>query len=134
MLRKCIGEAGTLMFDANHRWSLPVAIRMCRELMEFQPLWIEEPTHPDDLHGHALLAREITPVKIAAGEHIPNRIVFKNFFESGALYYVQADCTRLAGGGGIFPPRPLSEKNSPPILPPVVEMGQIYPHPLPFSH
>jgi len=97
MLRECIGDSGTLMFDANQRWSLPVAIRMSRELALYKPTWIEEPTHPDDIHAHALLAREIAPIKIAAGEHIPNRVVFKNFFQSSAIHYVQADCTRLAG-------------------------------------
>src|SRR5258708_6989757 len=97
VLRECIGESGTLMFDANQRWSLPVAIRMSRDLMVYRPSWIEEPTHPDDVHGHAVLAREIAPVKIAAGEHIPNRVVFKNFFPLGALHFAQADCTGLAG-------------------------------------
>src|SRR4029077_4530499 len=96
MLRKCVGESGTLMFDANPRWTLPRAIRMSRDLMQLQPFWIEEPTHPDDLHGHALLTREVAPVKIAAGEHIPNRVVFKNSFRSGVRRYVYADCTRLA--------------------------------------
>ena len=134
MLRKYIGESGTLMFDANQRWSLPVAIRMCRELMEFQPLWIEEPTHPDDLHGHALLAREITPVKIAAGEHIPNRIVFKNFFESGALHYVQADCTRLAGVSEFLTVSLLAKKFSLPIVPHVGDMGQLHQHLVLFNH
>jgi len=122
------------MFDANQRWSLPVAIRMCRELMDFQPLWIEEPTHPDDLHGHALLAREITPVKIAAGEHIPNRIVFKNFFESGALHYVQADCTRLAGVSEFLTVSLLAKKFSLPIVPHVGDMGQLHQHLVLFNH
>src|SRR5665213_346431 len=87
MLRECVGDAGTLMFDANQRWSLPVALRRCRELVKMRPLWIEEPTHPDDVQGHAVLANAIAPVKIATGEHIPNRIVFKNFMQSSALHY-----------------------------------------------
>src|SRR6267142_3542037 len=82
VLRECVGDSGTLMFDANQRWSLPLAIRMCRALAVYRPSWIEEPTHPDDVHAHAVLAREIAPVKIAAGEHIPNRVVFKNFMQS----------------------------------------------------
>src|SRR6202171_3677635 len=73
MLRECIGASGILMLDANQRWNLPVALRRCRELAKFRPLWIEEPTHPDDIHGHAVLAHAIAPVKIATGEHIPNR-------------------------------------------------------------
>ena len=95
MLRDLVGEAGILMFDANQRWNLRDASRMCRELATFEPLWIEEPTHPDDVYAHAELARLIAPVKIAAGEHIPNRILFKNFFQYGGMHFVQADCTRL---------------------------------------
>ena len=97
MLRECAGDAGTLMFDANQQWTLPVARRMCHDLAKLSPLWIEEPTHPDDLAAHVVLAREIPPVRIAAGEHIPNRVVFKSFIEAGGMHYVQADCTRLAG-------------------------------------
>ncbi len=84
MLRECAGEHGTIMFDANQQWALPAAREMCRELSKLNPLWIEEPTHPDDIMAHAALAREIAPVKIACGEHIPNRVVFKNFFEARA--------------------------------------------------
>ena len=134
MLRECIGESGTLMFDANQRWSLPVAIRMSRHLMDFQPLWIEEPTHPDDVHGHAVLAGEIAPVKIAAGEHIPNRIVFKNFFQSGALHYVQADCTRLAGVSEFLTVSLLAKKFSLPVVPHVGDMGQLHQHLVLFNH
>ena len=122
------------MFDANQRWTLPVAIRMCRDLMQFQPLWIEEPTHPDDLHGHALLAREVAPVKIAAGEHIPNRIVFKNFFQSGALHYVQADCTRLAGVSEFLTVSLLAKKFSLSVVPHVGDMGQLHQHLVLFNH
>jgi len=134
MLRECISESGTLMFDANQRWNLPVAIRMCRELMKFQPLWIEEPTHPDDIHGHTVLAREIAPVKIAAGEHIPNRIVFKNFFQSAALHYVQADCTRLAGVSEFLAVSLLAKKFCLPVVPHVGDMGQLHQHLVLFNH
>src|SRR5689334_16536438 len=69
MLRECAGERGTIMFDANQQWTLPAAREMCAELAKLKPLWIEEPTHPDDILAHARLAREIAPVKIACGEH-----------------------------------------------------------------
>jgi len=134
VLRECIGESSTLMFDANQRWSLPVAIRMSRDLMVYRPLWIEEPTHPDDVHGHAVLAREIAPVKIAAGEHIPNRVVFKNFFQSGALHYVQADCTRLAGVSEFLTVSLLAKKFFLPIVPHVGDMGQLHQHLVLFNH
>jgi L-fuconate dehydratase len=134
VLRECIGESGTLMFDANQRWSLPVAIRMSRDLMVYRPSWIEEPTHPDDVHGHAVLAREIAPVKIAAGEHIPNRVVFKNFFQSGALHYVQADCTRLAGVSEFLTVSLLAKKFFLPVVPHVGDMGQLHQHLVLFNH
>jgi len=68
MLRECVGDAGTLMLDANQSWNLPVALRRCRELVKVRPLWIEEPTHPDDVHGHSVVAGTIAPVKVATGE------------------------------------------------------------------
>jgi len=134
VLRECIGESGTLMFDANQRWSLPVAIRMSRDLTVYRPSWIEEPTHPDDVHGHAVLAREIAPVKIAAGEHIPNRVVFKNFFQSGALHFVQADCTRLAGVSEFLTVSLLAKKFFLPVVPHVGDMGQLHQHLVLFNH
>src|ERR1700676_2154334 len=128
VLRECIGESGALMFDANQRWSLPVAIRMSRDLAVYRPSWIEEPTHPDDVHGHAVLAREIAPIKIAAGEHIPNRVVFKNFLQASALHYVQADCTRLAGVSEFLTVSLLAKKFFLPVVPHVGDMGQLHQH------
>jgi L-fuconate dehydratase len=128
MLRECIGDSGTLMFDANQRWSLPVAIGMSRKLALYKPTWIEEPTHPDDIRGHALLASEITPIKIAAGEHIPNRVVFKNFFQASAIHYVQADCTRLAGVSEFLAVSLLAKKFGLPVVPHVGDMGQLHQH------
>jgi len=133
-LRECIGESGALMFDANQRWNLPVAIRMSRALAVYRPSWIEEPTHPDDVHAHAVLAREIDPIKIAAGEHIPNRVVFKNFMQASALHYVQADCTRLAGVSEFLTVSFLAKKFSLPIVPHVGDMGQLHQHLVLFNH
>jgi len=134
MLRECIGDSGTLMFDANQRWSLPVAMGMSRELARYKPTWIEEPTHPDDVHGHARLAREIAPIKIAAGEHIPNRVAFKNFFEASAIHYVQADCTRLAGVSEFLTVSLLAKKFRLPVVPHVGDMGQLHQHLVLFNH
>jgi L-fuconate dehydratase len=133
-LRESIGESGALMFDANQRWNLPVAIRMSRALALYRPSWIEEPTHPDDVHAHAVLAREIAPIKIAAGEHIPNRVVFKNFMQASALHYVQADCTRLAGVSEFLTVSFLAKKFSLPIVPHVGDMGQLHQHLVLFNH
>jgi L-fuconate dehydratase len=134
MLRRCAGDAGTIMFDANQKWSLPVARTMCAELASLKPLWIEEPTHPDDVGAHAALAREIAPIRIATGEHIPNRVVFKNFMQAGAMHYVQADCTRLAGVSEFLTVSLLAKRFGLPIVPHVGDMGQVHQHLVLFNH
>jgi len=134
MLRECVGDAGIVMYDANQQWTLPVARTMCAELAKLRPLWIEEPTHPDDVMAHVTLAREIAPVKIATGEHIPNRVVFKNFIQSGAMHYVQADCTRLAGVSEFLTVSLLAKKFNLPVVPHVGDMGQVHQHLVLFNH
>jgi len=134
MLRERVGDDGIVMFDANQHWSLQDAIRMGRELGKFNPLWLEEPTHPDDVRAHVVLARELAPVKIATGEHIPNRVMFKNFIQSGAMHFVQADCTRLAGISEFITVSLLAKRFGLPILPHVGDMGQIHQHLVFFNH
>ena len=134
MLRDVVGEDGILMFDANQHWNLPAASRMCGELVKFKPLWIEEPTHPDDVYAHAVLSQEIAPVKIAAGEHISNRILFKNFFHYGGVHFVQADCTRLAGVSEFLTVSLMAKKFGLPIVPHVGDMGQLHQHLVLFNH
>jgi len=134
MLRTLVGEAGILMFDANQHWNLPDASRMCRELGQFKPLWIEEPTHPDDVYAHVVLAREVAPVKIAAGEHIPNRVLFKNFLRYGGVHFVQADCTRLGGVSEFLTVSLMAKKFGLPIVPHVGDMGQLHQHLVLFNH
>jgi L-fuconate dehydratase len=134
MLRERVGDDGIVMFDANQHWNLQDAIRMGRELGKFKPLWLEEPTHPDDVRAHVVLARELAPVKIATGEHIPNRVLFKNFMQSGAMHFVQADCTRLAGVSEFITVSLLAKRFGLPILPHVGDMGQIHQHLVFFNH
>ena len=134
LLRECAGNSATLMFDANQQWNLPTALEMCREIARLNPLWIEEPTHPDDIRAHAELAIAIAPVKIAAGEHIPNRVVFKNFLESKAIHFVQADATRLAGISEFLTVSLLARKFDLPLVPHVGDMGQIHQHMVLFNH
>ncbi len=134
MLRECVGDAGTLMLDANQSWNLPVALRRCRELVKVRPLWIEEPTHPDDVHGHSVVAGTIAPVKVATGEHIPNRVVFKNFMQSSAVHYVQADCTRLAGVSEFLAVSLMAKEFGLPVVPHVGDMGQLHQHLVLFNH
>jgi L-fuconate dehydratase len=134
MLREVAGDSGTLMFDANQRWNAPEAMRRCLSLASLRPLWIEEPTHPDDIHAHVELCRAMAPVRIAAGEHIPNRIVFKNYFLYGGMHFVQADCTRLAGVSEFLAVSLMAKKFQLPVVPHVGDMGQIHQHLVLFNH
>ncbi len=134
ILRERVGNDGIVMFDANQHWNLPEAIRVCRKLADFRPLWIEEPTHPDDIHAHVILADQIAPVKIAAGEHIPNRVLFKNFLQCSALHFVQADCTRLAGVSEFLTVSLLARQFGLPVSPHAGDMGQIHQHLVLFNH
>jgi L-fuconate dehydratase len=89
MMRELAGPKALLMFDANRQWTLPQALDICRELRVMNPFFIEEPTHPDDVHGHAVLTNELRPIPIALGENVPNRIIFKTFMQAAAVQIVQ---------------------------------------------
>jgi L-fuconate dehydratase len=134
MLRKLIGEDSTLMFDANQHWPLPDALRICAELAKFRPHWIEEPTHPDDIQAHVKLSRAVNPIKIAAGEHISNRVLFKNFMETKALSFIQVDCTRVAGVSEFLTVSFLARIFDLPVVPHVGDMGQLHQHLVLFNH
>jgi len=134
MLRKLVGDQSTVMFDANQRWPLPDALRICRELAKFCPYWIEEPTHPDDIKAHVELSRAIHPIKIAAGEHIANRVLFKNFMKAGALSFIQVDCTRVAGVSEFLAVSFLARIFDLPVVPHVGDMGQMHQHLVLFNH
>lgn len=134
MLRELIGESSTLMFDANQHWDLKSALRICHQLSAFKPHWIEEPTHPDDIHAHATLARALSPVRIAAGEHIANRVLFKNFILFKALSFIQVDCTRVAGVSEFLTVSFIAKIFNIPVVPHVGDMGQIHQHLVLFNH
>ena len=97
IIREEIGKDRFLMMDANQKWDVNEAIENMKALRNFNPLWIEEPTSPDDILGHKVIAKAIYPVKVATGEHCQNRVMFKQFMTSGALDYCQIDSCRLAG-------------------------------------
>jgi L-fuconate dehydratase len=134
MLRKLVGDESTVMFDANQHWPLPDALRICGELAKFRPHWIEEPTHPDDIQAHVELSRAISPVKIAAGEHIANRVLFKNFMKANALSFIQVDCTRVAGVSEFLTVSFLARIFDLPVVPHVGDMGQMHQHLVLFNH
>jgi L-fuconate dehydratase len=96
LIREFIGQDGQLMMDANQVWGVNEAIRWMRELSEFNPGWIEEPTSPDDILGHAKIARALAPIPVATGEHCHNAVMFKQFMEARGLSICQLDSCRLA--------------------------------------
>ncbi|MFL6210086.1 MAG: L-fuconate dehydratase [Pyrinomonadaceae bacterium] len=97
LIRAEIGWERTLMLDANQVWDVGQAIEWMKELAEFKPLWIEEPTSPDDVLGHAEIARAVAPVGVATGEHCHNRVMFKQLLQARALSFCQIDACRLGG-------------------------------------
>ena len=127
-LRRAAGESATIMFDANQQWNLPQALTACAELKEFRPLWIEEPTHPDDIFAHQTLAEAIAPLAIALGEHVPNRVIFKNYLQAKCVRFLQPDCTRLGGISEFITVSLLAKKFGVPVIPHVGDMGQIHQH------
>ncbi|MFI0187581.1 L-fuconate dehydratase [Streptomyces sp. NPDC017082] len=95
--RAAVGPDVRLALDANQRWDVAEAIRWTTALAECDPYWIEEPTSPDDILGHAAIRRAVAPVKVATGEHTQNRVVFKQLLQAGALDILQLDAARVAG-------------------------------------
>jgi L-fuconate dehydratase len=95
--RDAVGPDIRIAIDANQRWDVSTAIAWVRELAAFDPWWVEEPTSPDDVLGHATIARAISPVRVATGEHVQNRVVFKQLLQTGAISYLQLDAARVAG-------------------------------------
>jgi L-fuconate dehydratase len=97
LMRAEIGPHNKLMMDANQKWGVTEAIQRTKELAEVDPWWMEEPTSPDDILGHARIRREAFPVRIATGEHCHNRVMFKQFMQAGAIDVCQIDSCRVAG-------------------------------------
>jgi L-fuconate dehydratase len=95
--REAVGPDIRLAIDANQRWDVNEAIEWVNELAPFEPYWIEEPTSPDDVLGHATVRKGVAPVKVATGEHVQNRVVFKQLFQAGAIDVAQIDACRVGG-------------------------------------
>ncbi|MEV0775506.1 enolase C-terminal domain-like protein [Streptomyces sp. NPDC050433] len=96
LARAAVGPGIRIAVDANQRWDVPDAIRWMTALAPHEPHWIEEPTSPDDILGHAAV-RAGQPVKVATGEHVANRVVFKQLLQAEAVDFVQIDAARVAG-------------------------------------
>ena len=134
LVRETAGNEATVMLDCNQQWQLQEAIEICLKLKEMNPYWIEEPTHPDDVLGHQTLARAISPMKVAGGEHVPNRIIFKNYLQAGAFAFNQVDAVRVGGISEFLLISLMSRKFNIPVVPHVGDMGQIHQHLVLYNH
>lgn len=117
MVRREIGPARPLMLDANQVWSVDEAVHAIRELAEFDPWWMEEPTSPDDVLGYQTIARQVAPVRLAAGEHCQNRIVFKQLLQLNAIAFCQPDACRLGGVNEALTVLLMADKAGIPVCP-----------------
>ena len=119
IIRDEIGTGGVLMTDANQVWDVAEAIDWMRELAPFRPLWIEEPTSPDDVLGHKAIREALRPlgIAVATGEMCQNRVLFKQFLQADAIDYVQIDATRLGGVNEVLAVLLLAAKFGRPVCP-----------------
>lgn len=97
LARAAVGDQVRIAVDANQRWDVALAVEWMRALAPFDPYWIEEPTSPDDVLGHQAIARRIAPIRVASGEHVQNRVVFKQLLQAEAISVVQLDAARVGG-------------------------------------
>ena len=117
IVREEIGPDRKLMMDANQVWDVGEAIAAMRELARFDPWWIEEPTSPDDVLGHAAIARAIAPIGVATGEQCQNRVLFKQLMQAGAIRFCQIDSCRLGGVNEVLAVLLLAAKFGVPVCP-----------------
>jgi L-fuconate dehydratase len=117
IVREEIGADRMLAVDANQRWEVDEAIRWMAALRPFDPYWIEEPTSPDDILGHAAIARAVAPIRVATGEHVHNRIMFKQLLEADAISVCQIDACRLGGVNEVLAVLLLAAKFGVPVCP-----------------
>ncbi|MCU1685056.1 MAG: L-fuconate dehydratase [Amycolatopsis sp.] len=97
LARETVGPKIRIAVDANQRWDVTPAIEWMTALAPFDPYWIEEPTSPDDVLGHAAIAKALDPIKVATGEHVQNRVVFKQMLQAGSMSVLQLDAARVGG-------------------------------------
>jgi L-fuconate dehydratase len=117
IIREEIGPERKLMMDANQVWGVGEAIEHMGQLAAFNPWWIEEPTSPDDVLGHATIARAIAPIGVATGEHVQNRIIFKQLLQTNAIRFCQIDACRLGGVNEVLAVLLMAAKFGVPVCP-----------------
>jgi L-fuconate dehydratase len=117
IIREEIGDDLQLMMDANQRWDVDEAINNMESLAKFNPFWIEEPTSPDDILGHAKIAKAVAPIKVATGEHCQNRVMFKQLMQAEAIEICQIDSCRVGGVNEILAILLMAAKFNIPVCP-----------------
>jgi len=117
IIREEIGDDLYLMMDANQKWDVGEAIENMAELAKYNPYWIEEPTSPDDIIGHAKIAKAVAPIKVATGEHCQNRVVFKQLLQAEAIEICQIDSCRVGGVNEILAILFMAAKFGVPVCP-----------------
>jgi L-fuconate dehydratase len=117
IIREEIGTSRKLMVDANQIWDVDQAIAWMKELARFDPWWIEEPTSPDDVLGHAKIARAVAPIGVATGEACQNRVIFKQLLQAEAISFCQIDSCRLAGVNEVLAVILMAAKFGVPVCP-----------------
>jgi L-fuconate dehydratase len=117
ILREEIGEDRKLMMDANQVWDVDEAVANMRRLAAFDPWWIEEPTSPDDVIGHAAIRQRIRPIGVATGEHCQNRVMFKQLLQAHAIDFCQVDACRLGGLNEVIVVLLMAAKYGVPVCP-----------------
>ena len=117
IVREVVGDSAHLMIDANQVWDVPEAIEWVNTLAQFKPLWIEEPTSPDDVLGHAAVRAAVAPIGVATGEHGMNRVLFKQMFQAEAMDYCQLDSARLGSINEILSVYLMAKKFNVPVCP-----------------
>jgi L-fuconate dehydratase len=117
IIRETVGKNAMVAMDANQRWDVPTAISWMNALREFDPYWIEEPTSPDDILGHAAIARALHPIRVATGEHVHNRVMFKQFLAAGGMDVCQVDACRLGGVNEVLAVLLLATRYDVPVCP-----------------
>jgi L-fuconate dehydratase len=117
LFRDVLGPDRRLMMDANQAWDVDEAIDGMRELASYDPWWIEEPTSPDDILGHAAIRKAVAPIRVATGEHVHNRVMFKQFLQAQAIDVVQIDACRMGGVNEVLAVLLLAAKFGVPVCP-----------------
>ena len=117
LMREEIGPHNRLMMDANQCWDVGETLVHMQALAQFNPYWLEEPTSPDDVLGHATIARAVAPIGIATGEVCQNRVLFKQFLQANAISFLQVDSCRMGGVNEVLPVLLMAAKFGVPVCP-----------------